>query len=279
MLVAAVIALAVIAAILALLAWNARTGRIERAFLYFPVRTLVATPADAGLVYEDVFFEAENGPTLHGWFIPGSQPVTVLWFHGNAGNIGSRVPWIRELHAATGYSIFVFDYRGYGRSEGQPSEHGLYRDAAAALAHVRADARVERDRIVYFGRSLGSAVAVELATRHPPLALVLETPFPSLRWLAHEVYPWLPVARWLHERYGTEQRARQIDVPSLVIHGERDEIMSVEGSRRVAGALAGAVELYIVPGAHHNDIPTVAGAGYYRRLIAFVDRALAGQRS
>jgi pimeloyl-ACP methyl ester carboxylesterase len=203
--------------------------------------------------------------------------VTVLWFHGNAGNIGSRVAWLRDLHAATGYSILLFDYRGYGWSDGRSSEAGLYRDAEAVLAHLRSDARVDPERIVYFGRSLGSAVAVELATRHPPMALVIETPFPSLRWLAHEVYPWLPVTRWLHESYDSEARAQRIDAPALVIHGARDEVAPVDGARRVADAFAGEVELYVVPGARHNDIPAVAGEAYYRRLVSFVERALAAQ--
>ena len=268
MLVVAVLLCGVVAAAL----WNARTGVIERAFLYFPSGTLEATPADAGLAYEDVLLDASDGVRVHGWFVPGSHPVTLLWFHGNAGNIGTRVPWIRDLHAATGFSIFILDYRGYGRSEGRPSETALYRDATAALEHLRADPRVDPARVVYFGRSLGSAVAAELATRHPPMALVLETPFPSLRWLAREVYPWLPTTRLLRERYDTEQRGALIGVPALVIHGERDEIVPVTGSRRVADALAGEVELFVVPGARHNDVPVVGGPDYYRRLIEFVER-------
>lgn len=257
----------------ALVAWNARTGVIERSFLYFPTRTLDATPADAGMPYEDVTFVTTDGLRLHGWYVPGSGAVTVLWFHGNAGNIGTRVPWLHDLHRATGFAIFLFDYRGYGRSEGRPSEAGLYRDADAALAHLHADPRVDPDRVVYLGRSLGSAIAIELATRRPPLALVLEAPFPSLRWLADQVYPWLPVTRWLHERYETATLAPRVDAPALIVHGERDEIVPVDGSRLVADALGGAVERYVVPGAGHNDVPTVAGDEYYRRLRDFVARA------
>lgn len=269
MAIGAVCVLAVVA-LAAFVTWNARTGAIERAFIYFPERSLMATPADVGIAYEDVTLRAADGVRLHGWFVPGSQPVAVLWLHGNAGNIGTRVPWIRDLHRATGFAILIVDYRGYGRSEGTPSEAGLYRDAEAALAYLRAEPRVDPDRIVYFGRSLGSAVAVELAAREPPMALVIESPFPSLRWLADAVYPWLPLTRWLHDRYETERRARAVTAPALVIHGERDEIVPLEGAQRVADALASDVQLFVVPGAGHNDIPAVGGDAYYARLADFI---------
>lgn len=251
---------------------NARTGVIERALVYYPSSAVHSTPADVGLAFEEVTLVASDGVRLQGWFVPGSRPVTWLWFTGNAGNIADRVHQIRALHDEVGASIFILSYRGYGRSEGRPSEAGLYRDAEAALAYLQSRPDVRPDRIVYFGRSVGTAIAVELAVRHPPHALILEAPFPSLRWLAQQIYPWLPVGRFLHQGFRTEEKARLIDAPALVIHGDRDEIVPVAGGRAVAEALAGDVDLYIVPGARHNDVPHVAGDVYYQTVIAFLDR-------
>jgi fermentation-respiration switch protein FrsA (DUF1100 family) len=256
----------------AALAFNARTGSLERWFVYFPTGDVRATPADAGLGYEEVALVASDGVRIEGWFVPGPQPVTWLWFHGNAGNVGDRVQLIRELHEAVGASIFIVSYRGYGRSGGSPSEEGFYRDAQAALDYLLSRPDVDTRRIVYFGRSIGSAVAVQLAARREPLALVLEAPFPSLSWLARQVYPWLPVSRFLHEEYDVEGAARRVSAPALILQGERDEIVPLSGARAVVAALAGEVELVVVPGAGHNDVPRVAGAEYYRWIAAFLER-------
>jgi hypothetical protein len=254
-------------------ALNALTGSLERPFIYFPSGGVRATPADAGLDYEEVEFVTADAVAIRGWFVPGPSRTTWLWFHGNAGNLGDRVDLIRELHDAVGVSIFIVSYRGYGDSEGSPSEQGLYRDAQAALEYLRSRADVDPELVVYFGRSIGSAVAVDLASREPPFALVLEASFPSLRWLARRVYPWLPVWPFLHEEYEVEAKARSIFAPTLVIHGDRDEIAPVSGGRAVAAALSGEVGLVVVPEAGHNDLPRVAGADYYRWISAFLERA------
>lgn len=251
---------------------NARTGVLEREFVYYPAAAVHSTPSDVGLAYEDISLVTSDGVRIEGWFVPGPRPVTWLWFPGNAGNIADRVRLLRELHDEVGVSVFIVSYRGYGQSEGRPSEAGLYRDADAALAHLRSRADVDPDRIVYFGRSVGTAVAVDLAVRHPPYALVLEAPFPSLPWLARHVYPWLPVGRFLHEGYHTVEKAPRVAAAVLVIHGDRDEIVPVAGGRAVAAALAGEVEPFIVPGAGHNDIPRIGGEAYYRTIVAFLDR-------
>lgn len=264
---------AAVAAIGAVLVVNLLTGIVECPFIYFPSSDVRATPADVGLAYEEVPLVTADRVPIHGWFVPGSGPTTWLWFHGNAGSIGDRVHLIRELHDAVGASIFIVSYRGYGRSQGRPSEDGIYRDADAALEHLRSRPDVDPGKIVYFGRSIGSAVAVHLASRQPPLALVIEAPFPSLNWLARQVYPWLPVRPFLHGKYDVAATAPNVMAPTLVIHGERDEIVPVAGARAVAAALAGETELMIVPEARHNDVPRVAGAEYYRRIVAFLERA------
>ena len=156
---------------------------LDRLLVYFPERKLEATPSDLGLEYEDVYFETSDGVTLHGWYVPGAddpstgsgQAVCVVWFHGNAGNIGHRVYNLALMHSRVGASVLLFDYRGYGRSEGSPSEPGLYLDAEAAVEQAKLSCGVGDDGIVLFGRSLGGAVAVEMATRRPFRAAVVES--------------------------------------------------------------------------------------------------------
>lgn len=138
--------------------WAREAGLLDRQFIFFPERELAQTPADLGLAYEDVFFHASDGVRLHGWFVPGEVDTTLVWFHGNAGNIGHRLDNLSLFHHRLKVNVFIFDYRGYGKSEGTISEQGSYMDADAAVEYVRS----RRDgRLILFGRSLGAAVAVE----------------------------------------------------------------------------------------------------------------------
>jgi fermentation-respiration switch protein FrsA (DUF1100 family) len=162
--------------------------------LYYPQRRLAYTPADAGLDYEDVTFVAEDGVALHGWWIPVTgAPGTLIVCHGNAGNIGNRVGLAADL-VELGLNIFLFDYRGYGQSRGWPSERGTYRDARAAYEYVRARyADADVPPVVVLGRSLGGAVAVQLALDKPVRGLLVESTFTSVLEMAQELYPVLPV--------------------------------------------------------------------------------------
>jgi pimeloyl-ACP methyl ester carboxylesterase len=153
--------------------------QLERIFVFFPISEIIYTPAQMGLEYKDVYFTTKDGQQLHGWYVPGNTDVTLLWFHGNGGNISHRVPEIAQIHYRLGVNLFIFDYRGYGRSEGVPSESGTYRDSRAALAYLQGRADLNPQKIIYFGQSLGAAVAVELAAHQPPLGLVLIAPFVS----------------------------------------------------------------------------------------------------
>ena len=167
---------------------------MEEQFIYFPMAEIPATPRDFGLSFEDVYFKTEDGVTLNGWFVafPGASK-TILWFHGNGGNIGHRSEHLKLLHDKLKIHIFIFDYRGYGKSQGKPSEEGTYRDGVAALEHLRSRQNLEAGEIVLFGQSLGAAVATEIAVRHPGLPLILEAPFTSIRDMARVAAPWLPI--------------------------------------------------------------------------------------
>lgn len=244
---------------------------IERGFIYFPDRHLIADPADMGLAFEEVRLDTRDGVRLHGWFVPGDSEVTWLWFHGNAGNIGHRLENLRRLHDELQVGVFLFDYRGYGRSRGTPSEEGTYLDAEAALAYLRSRGDVDLDRIVYFGRSVGAAVAVELATRHPPYAVILESPFPSIQDMARRTYPFLPIGRFLRTRYDSMGKVGRLAAPLLVLHGDRDDVVPLEAGKKLFEGAREPKVFYTIRGAGHNDTYVAGGKEYFRVLREFVE--------
>ena len=202
---------------------------IDQQMIYFPDEELIATPADVGLEYEGVNLTASDGTKLHGWLVPGEGNITLLWFHGNAGNISHRVDNILLLNRALGVNIMILDYRGYGRSEGSPSEKGLYLDAEAGFEFLVSERGVDPEtELVFFGRSLGAAVAVEMAIRHRARALILESGFTSVKNMAHRAFPFLPSGALLtmvEARYDTISKIGNVEYPVMVLHGDRDEIV------------------------------------------------------
>ncbi len=256
-------------AVLAVIAF--RSGLIERHFIYFPDRDLTANPSDFGLAFEEVLLTTGDGVKLHGWFVPGEESITWLWFHGNAGNIGRRLENLKLLHDELGVNVFLFDYRGYGRSQGTPSEKGTYRDAEAALAYLRSREDVDPERIVFFGRSLGAGVAVELATRYPPYVLILESPFLSIQDMAKRAYPILSVLPLLRTSYDSVGKIGKLEVPILVIHGDRDDIIPFEAGRTLFEKANEPKNFYAITGAGHNDTYVVGGSQYFSVLRHFIE--------
>jgi pimeloyl-ACP methyl ester carboxylesterase len=228
-------------------------------FLYFPERELAATPADAGLTYRDLEFSTADGERLHGWWVEARAERVghLLLCHGNGGNIGDRVLHA-ELLTAVGFDVVLFDYRGYGRSTGKTDEAGTYRDARAARECLLAQPAVDADRVVYLGESLGAAVAVELATEHPPAGLVLLSAFASVRAMARAQYKVIP-APLVPDVYPSLDRIGDLHVPLLVIHGDRDEIVPFQQSQELFDASPGPKRMRAVPGVGHNDILDRAG--------------------
>jgi len=217
-----------------------------------PGRTITATPAAIGLAYEAVTLTASDGVALHGWYVPAAaERGTVVLFHGNAGNIGHRLDTLRFLNDL-GLATLIIDYRGFGRSEGRPTEAGTYRDAEAAWAHLVTERGVAPERIVVFGRSLGAAVAAHLAANHSPAALVLESPFTSVPDLAATLYPYLPV-RWISRfRYATADYAAAAGCPVLVIHSRDDEVVPIAHGRAVYAAIPGPKRFLEIDGGHNG---------------------------
>lgn len=232
----------------------------QRGMMYFPSGD-VGTPAAAGLARaESVSFRTADGLTLGGWFVPSSQPgaTTVIVFNGNAGNRAYRVDIALRL-AAEGLAVLLFDYRGYGGNAGMPTEEGLALDARAARDYVSSRPDVDATRIVYFGESLGSGVAVRLAAEHPARAIILRSPFTSFVDVGRVHYAWLPVGLLLRDRYSSIDRIRQIKSPLLVIAGSRDSIVPAEQSRRLFEAAHDPKRLVVVEGADHNDEALIIG--------------------
>jgi hypothetical protein len=241
----------------------------EKGIVFFPDPVLIGTPADYGLKYEDVWFAAQDGVKLHGWWVPRPGAPVLLWFHGNAGNISHRLENIKLLHDLVGVQVFIFDYREYGKSQGRISREGTYLDAAAAYRYVVDTRKVPPADIVLFGRSLGSALAVDLAVKVPCRSLIIESAFTNsaemARLFAPFLFDWRP--RVPYDNLG---KIAQVKVPMLLIHGTDDEIIPVEMGRRLFAQAQEPKELYIIPGSHHNDTYLVGGREYFQRLKRFI---------
>lgn len=256
----------VVSALLALI-WT-----MQRRLVYFPTSG-VPTPGEIGLTdVEPVTFETIDGISLSGWFFAASGPsprVTVLVFNGNAGNRAHRGPLAAALHRH-GFQVLLVDYRGYGGNAGTPSENGLAIDGRAARAYLAGRLDVDRSRLVYFGESLGTAVAVDLAVEYPPAALVLRSPFTSMADLGQHHYPFLPVRLLLRDRFAAIDRIRRIRVPLLVIAGGHDRIVPIENSRRLYDAATAPKTLLVLPDADHNDYELLAGDEMIEAMVRFL---------
>jgi fermentation-respiration switch protein FrsA (DUF1100 family) len=235
--------------------------------LYFPADDIVETPASRGLDHHDAAFETEDGERLHGWWVPARAPRRghVLLCHGNAGNVGDRVLHA-ELLSAAGFGVLLFDYRGYGRSSGRPSEEGTYRDARAARAALLRES--DDSPTFYLGESLGGAVALQLALEHPPEGLVLQSTFTGVRDMARRHYPFIPIAA-VPDAYPSLDRIADLRAPLLVVHGERDEIVPVSHGRALFEAAPEPKQLRVLSGVGHNDLIPRAGREFAETVAAW----------
>jgi fermentation-respiration switch protein FrsA (DUF1100 family) len=259
-------------AALALIAWAIVVFlmlALESSFLYFPSRTLDARPRDYGLDADEVRLTADDGVGLHGWWLHGRGARVLVWFHGNAGNISHRLDNAKRLIDRFGLDILLVDYRGYGLSEGRPSEAGLYRDGLAMY-----DEAVRRGfgpaRIVLFGRSLGAAVAVEVGLQRRSAAMILETPFRSVPAMARAHYPFIP-AVLIRSRFDVEAKIAAVEVPKLILHGDRDEIVPLAHAQRIFDLARPPKRIHLIRGAGHNDTYLVGGEEYFRAWREFLE--------
>jgi len=238
-------------------------------YVYYPDRVLSADPGSIGLYFENVAFETTDRVKLSGWFIPGESASGVILFcHGNAGNISHRLESIQIFHRL-GLDVFIFDYRGYGQSDGKPTEDGTYKDAAAAWQYLTEERQVNPNQIIVFGRSLGGAVASWLAQSHTPGALILESTFTSLPDIAATLYPYLPVRPLLRFEYNTAEYLGRVNCPVLIVHSRDDEIMPFSHGWRLFEMAKEPKEFLEISGTHNEGFFT-SGKHYEGGLNAFV---------
>jgi fermentation-respiration switch protein FrsA (DUF1100 family) len=244
---------------------------LQKKMIYYPAPDLEVTPDRAGLAYEDVFLETSDGVRIHGWYIPATGArTTLLFLHGNAGNISHRLDNVKRLHDL-GLNVFIPDYRGYGRSEGSPGEQGLYRDARAGFTYLQSRADVNPDRIAVFGRSLGGAVAVDLCSQVECPRLILESTFTSTADMARSIFPFFPLARLLTERFDSESKIVNVRAPLLQFHGTRDEVVPYRLGEKLFQAAPGPKRFIPIPGAGHNDTYERGGLPYFQTIRAFLE--------
>jgi fermentation-respiration switch protein FrsA (DUF1100 family) len=243
----------------------------QRRLIYFP-DPRPPSLSGAGLTgAEAVTFSTADGMRLGAWFVAGTGPPprsTVVVFSGNAGHRGYRAPLAAALRRH-GLNVLLTDYRGYGGNPGAPTEDGLAADARAARAYVLSRPDVDQTRVVYFGESLGAAVAVRLAVEHPPSALVLRSPFASLALIGQYHYPVLPVRLLLRDRFASLDHAPRLRSPVLVIAGARDGIVPIEHSRRIYDAIV-APKTFVELAADHNDEALLDGEEMIRAIVRFL---------
>ena len=266
----AVVTAALLYLIILLVLWLAQSRLV-----FFPgnERTLTPAPAALGLRTERIEFAAEDSVPLVGWIMPSASTPSGFWLlicHGNAGNLSQ---FDRPVHYAgltrLGLNLLAFDYRGYGESGGAVSEQGLYRDADASYRYLRDQRGVPADRIIIFGHSLGSAVAVDLASRMPAAGLIVEGALISAVHRGQELYPYIPV-RWLaRSRFSSIDKVSHITVPKLFLHAVRDEVIPLAHGRRLFEAAPEPKRFVELEGAH-GDVFDVDSARYFGSIAEFI---------
>ena len=242
---------------------------LEESLIFFPSRYPEGDWEPLDVPFEDAWFQAADGTRLHGWYAPHDNPRAVILFcHGNAGNVTHRADTIRILNQRVGASVLLFDYRGYGRSEGKPNESGVLADARAAQAWLAERSDLPEEEIVVMGRSLGGAVAIHLAAENGARALVVESAFSSIPDMAAHLYPWLPVRMFVRTKLDAASEIPFYEGPLLQSHGDADSIVPHDIGRRLFEAANEPKQFITIAGRDHNDPQP---ADYYDTLIEFLD--------
>ncbi len=249
---------------------------LEPHVAFFPMRGEHQTPDDVGIAFDAVSLKTDDGETIHSWLLKHPHPrAEVLFFHGNGGNLSVYLGLIAEMHHRS-LTVFIFDYRGYGRSSGSPSERGLYQDTRAAVDHFWEHCHAPNATVIYWGRSLGGVTASYASTLRQPDGLILESTFPDKTSLAKH-YPVLGVLSFLSRyRFPTVEFLEDLSCPALVIHGDEDEIVPFPLGEKVFQELRGEKGFYRISGARHNDTHKFDPEPYWRRVVDFMEGVKSG---
>jgi fermentation-respiration switch protein FrsA (DUF1100 family) len=244
-------------------------SKIENFFVFFPQKSFDFAPEGLHLAYQDIYFNTEDGKRLQGWFFPlEDESPTLLFCHGNAGNISHRLDNVALL-LKKGLQVFIFDYRGYGRSEGRPSEQGIYKDGVAAYDYLVQQQRIKPGNIVLFGRSLGAAVAIEVASKRQVRSVILESAFTSTKDMAKSMAVFALFSPFLPAHYNNLSKIVQVTLPKLIIHGDADDLVPFDMGETLYEKAHPPKDFLRLKGAGHNDTYLVGGEDYFRTLAAF----------
>jgi len=243
---------------------------LENSVVFAPTTYPTGNWQPTGVNFEDAWFTADDGTKLHGWYVPHENPrAVVLYAHGNAGNLSDRAYLLPVLHDQLDLSVMMFDYRGYGRSEGSPDEQGILRDARAARTWLARRVGIAENDIVLMGRSLGGAVAIDMAAADGARGLIIESTFTSLPDMAGELLPMTP-AKWLMSNWlDSLDKISKYRGPLLHSHGRDDSLIPFEQGQQLFAAANQPKRFLAIPGTDHNDQQP---AGYYRAVDAFIDQ-------
>lgn len=246
---------------------------LQSKLIYHPTRGYTSTPAGAGLAFDTLVLETNDGVKITAWYVPHEQPAgTILVCHGIGGNLSDRISTISGLHVM-GFNVLAIDYRGFGMSEGSPSEEGTYADADAAWRYLVEVKKEPPERITLFGRSMGGAVAIDLASKRTIRALVTESTFTTLLELGNLHYPWLPIRWMLSYRYDSMAKISGITCPKLFLHGRRDELIPIEHGRRLFEA-AGEPKTFIETRGGHTNAGFLSSRKIARKVAEFLHAPL-----
>jgi len=245
----------------------------QNRLVYLPTKSLTALPDAYGLAYESISLKTSDGLKIHGWFLPAKNERSVLlFFHGNAGNLSDRIETLEIFHRLH-LSVLIIDYRGYGQSEGSPTEAGTYLDAEAAWNFLTKTKKYASTQIFVLGRSLGGGIASWIAEKHKPLALILESTFTSIPDVGKQAYPFLPVRLLSRIKYNTLERVKKLSLPILIIHSPEDEVIDFSHGEKLFDA-ANEPKTFM-------EICCSHGGGFFRsknyipELGAFITKVLA----
>jgi fermentation-respiration switch protein FrsA (DUF1100 family) len=262
-----------IAAVSALIFWTIVLMIFEEKFIYFPQKYPKGAYTQALSIpnLRDCWIKTEDGVTIHAWFaVAEKAKATLVVSHGNAGNISHRSLLLRSLQRH-GFNVLMYDYRGYGRSEGTPTEDGIYKDGLAAYDYAVSLPEVKPKQVFLWGTSLGGAVAIDVATHRRVAGLILESTFTSAKDVARVVYPFLPVHLFMHTKLNSIDKIRTLTIPILLIHGAHDSIIPIGLGRKLFNAANEPKDFYEIPNADHNDTFFMGGDDYFARVDRFAE--------
>ena len=238
---------------------------LEQKSLYYPDKEIFLTPANLGIAFEEIDFETADNQLLNGWFVPAKDAeVTILYCHGNAGNIYHRLHKVEFFHGM-GVNFFIFDYRGYGKSSGSPSEKGLYKDVQAAYDYITSRSDIDKNKIVMYGKSLGGPVAADLCLHRKTCALILEGSFASVTLRAQELYPILPMKLLITQKYNALDKVKNIHIPKLIAHGREDEVINFRHGEILFNVAAEPKQFLPFDGGHNDDVYVTSDA--YKKIL------------